>query len=315
MAAVPRYFLTQNTASLPTPLSLKPPKKHNREAAVHGIGSAPSLIALRKKAAAAAGAGGRAKPPRPPGPRPKTAQGPAWDARLGLYTLPFPGADASVVRRTQAALAAAGEPPVHFSARFGVPSAYYAAVAVAVGGALMTLAKHAWGRALLLRAPGVFSYGLASRKGPTEEQMRAARTTLTFEATGFSTPPKAEEAATAAPDRRVTLRMAFGDPGYLYTAKIMAAAALTLLDERAACLAAAGGAGGVFTAGFLFRDSSLADRLKAEGFKIEVEHHPVVDAAAAGGGGGGADGGADGAAAGASSGAAEAAVATTPATP
>jgi hypothetical protein len=49
------------------------------------------------------------------------------------------------------ALSAAGEPAVHFTARFGVPSAYYAAVAVVVGGTMMALAKHSWGRALLLR--------------------------------------------------------------------------------------------------------------------------------------------------------------------
>lgn len=36
------------------------------------------------------------------GPRPRGAQGPSWDARLPGYTLPFPGADSSVVRRTQA---------------------------------------------------------------------------------------------------------------------------------------------------------------------------------------------------------------------
>jgi hypothetical protein len=61
------------------------------------------------------------------------------------------GADASIVRRTQMALSAAGEPAVHFSARFGVPSAYYAAVAVVVGGTMMALAKYPWGRALLLK--------------------------------------------------------------------------------------------------------------------------------------------------------------------
>lgn len=49
------------------------------------------------------------------------------------------------------ALSAAGEPAVHFAARFAVPTAYYAAVAVVVGGALMTLSKHAWGRSLLLK--------------------------------------------------------------------------------------------------------------------------------------------------------------------
>lgn len=95
--------------------------------------------------------------------------------------------------------------------------------------------------------------------------MAAATTELTFFATGYSAPPPP-------PDRRVRLTLRFGEPGYVFTAKMMAAAALTLLQERPACLAAVGGRGGVFTAGFLFRNSSLPARLRAAGFEIEAVH-------------------------------------------
>lgn len=61
------------------------------------------------------------------------------------------GADASVVRRTQAALAAAGERPVHFGARFTVGSHWGVAVAAVVGGIMQMLAGSAWGRWALLR--------------------------------------------------------------------------------------------------------------------------------------------------------------------
>lgn len=79
--------------------------------------------------------------------------------------------------------------------------------------------------------------------------------------------------------------MSFGDPGYLYTAKLMAAAAMALLGERATCLASVGGAGGVYTAGFLLRDTSIVDRLKADGFKFEVEHVEEGEGAGVVGGG------------------------------
>lgn len=59
----------------------------HREAAVHGIGSAPNLSKTR---AAAKAAGGGARP-QLLGPRPRAPQKPTWDGRLGLYTLPFPG--------------------------------------------------------------------------------------------------------------------------------------------------------------------------------------------------------------------------------
>ncbi|KAI8477053.1 MAG: Saccharopine dehydrogenase-domain-containing protein [Monoraphidium minutum] len=233
------------------------------ESAVHGIGSADELRALRARAKAA----GRAAPPKPPGPRPGGPAGPSWDPSLEAYTLPFPGADASVVRRTQAALAAAGERPVHFAARFAAPGAYYAAVAVGVGGALMGLAKVAWGRALLLRYPGLFSYGLVSHEGPTQEQMESAQCEVILSAKGYNAPPADPKAA---PDMRLTLTIGMGDPGYLFTAKMISSAAITLLQERAAALASVGGAGGVFTAGFLFRDTGLVERLKRDGMRFEV---------------------------------------------
>jgi hypothetical protein len=62
-----------------------------------------------------------------------------------------PGADASIVRRTQAAIAAAGEPAVYFSARFALSSAAAAAQFVVFGGLMMVLCRFGWGRALLLR--------------------------------------------------------------------------------------------------------------------------------------------------------------------
>ncbi|GBF92594.1 hypothetical protein Rsub_05208 [Raphidocelis subcapitata] len=244
------------------------------ESAVHGIGSAQHLQRVRAEAKKA----GRGKAPKLVGPRPRGAQGPVWDAALGAYTLPFPGADASVVRRTQMALGARGEPAVHFSARFAVATRYYAAVAVVVGATLMTLAKHGWGRALLLRNPGLMSYGLVSHAGPTQEQMEAATTEVTFVARGFSAPP---ESADAKPDKRVDLKIGLGDPGYLYTAKMMVAAAMALVEERAKVLESVGGSGGVFTAGFLLRDTSLPERLKRAGMTFEFKHDEAGAPAAA----------------------------------
>ena len=56
-----------------------------------------------------------------------------------------------MVRRTQVALARAGEPPVHFAARFAVTNYMYAVVAGVVFSVLQSLARFSWGRQLLLR--------------------------------------------------------------------------------------------------------------------------------------------------------------------
>jgi hypothetical protein len=68
----------------------------------------------------------------------------------------LPGADASIVRRTQSALSAAGEPAVHFGVRFVVGGLTSLLRFVAYGGLVTGLARWAWGRALLLRWPGLF---------------------------------------------------------------------------------------------------------------------------------------------------------------
>lgn len=115
---------------------------------MHGIGA---VAELRKLRAESRKAGTAKPPPKLLGPRPKASEGPRFDPRVSKYTLPFPGADAAIVRRTQSALSAAGEPAVHFSARFAVPSAYAAGLFVAYGGLMMFLCKFSWGRALLLR--------------------------------------------------------------------------------------------------------------------------------------------------------------------
>jgi short subunit dehydrogenase-like uncharacterized protein len=253
------------------------------ESAVLGIAQAQGLRALRGRAARARAERDAAlprPPPRPLGPRPpKPAEGPTFDKALGVYTLPFPGADASVVRRTQAELArraaegdATAEPPVYFGARFSVgASLANVAAAVACGGAFFALASKGgdWGRRLLLEHPGLFSCGLVSRQGPTERQMDEVTTQLTFVGKGYATREAA--AAGGPPTETVRARVTMGDLGYKGTSLIFACAALTLLEERGALEAATGRKGGVYTAGALFRRSTLLERLQAVGgMKFEV---------------------------------------------
>jgi short subunit dehydrogenase-like uncharacterized protein len=59
------------------------------------------------------------------------------------------------------------------------------------------------------------------------------------------------------------------EPGYVATPIITVDAALTLLEERQQLLARAGG-GGVFTAGAVFRDSRLMERLTQHGVVFQV---------------------------------------------
>jgi hypothetical protein len=71
--------------------------------------------------------------------------------------------------------------------------------------------------------------------------------------------------------RQVQCEVALGDPGYLYTSRMLVQAGATLLQERRQLLATVGAPGGVFTVGTLFRNSSLTDRLNSVGVKFSMK--------------------------------------------
>ncbi len=71
------------------------------------------------------------------------------------------GADASVVKRTQAVLAARKEPATAYAAYLTVRSYWSVLLMYFFGGIMQQLCTRPWGRNLLLRYPGLFSNGCA----------------------------------------------------------------------------------------------------------------------------------------------------------
>ena len=91
-----------------------------------------------------------------------------------------------MVRRTQARLASQKQPTVHYGAYFSVKS-YYTFLLFAVFGKMMeVLAQYGWGRSLLLKFPGFFSFGVFSKQGPTQEQMEGTKFQMDFFGEGYS---------------------------------------------------------------------------------------------------------------------------------
>ena len=75
------------------------------------------------------------------------------------------GADASVVKRSQASLGARGQPVTAYAAYFTLSSRWQVALMMGFGALVQKLAGYPWGRALLLRYPGLFSNGCRSPTG------------------------------------------------------------------------------------------------------------------------------------------------------
>ena len=88
------------------------------------------------------------------------------------------GADASVVKRTQAALAAHKEPPVAYAAYLTIATYWNVLLMYFFAAAVQLLCARSWGRKLLLRYPGLFSNGCVphrSRKAFPADMTRVWR--------------------------------------------------------------------------------------------------------------------------------------------
>lgn len=134
------------------------------------------------------------------------------------------------------------------------------------------LARRYWGRSLLLKYPGFFSYGIFSHAGPSEQQIAESSFEMVNIAKGYShCPPSAEpesenKSVEKGPDARIVTRVRGPEPGYIACSIFVVAAARVLLEERENI----GVSPGVWTPGYLFHATTYVDRLKARGIDFEV---------------------------------------------
>lgn len=224
------------------------------QSAVYGLASAGELRKLRKEAEQKHG-----KPDlKVPGPRLSRQTGAAWDDRFNTWTFPFMGADASVVRRTFARLGS----PANVSIVFTLPSRVYMTLWQGFGSAFAFLAQREWGRGLLLKYPRVFSYGMFTHEGPSEQQM--AETTFAFTNIGRGYAAGAPTSPDQQPDKQVITRVSGPEPGYIACSVFIVQAAITLLEEQGKLPAP-----GVHTPASLLWGTGYVDRLRAHGIKFE----------------------------------------------
>jgi hypothetical protein len=269
------------------------------ESAVHGFASAAALRTTRR-----AWAEGHPELRKVPvvGAKTRRFDTPFWSPHTRTWAIPFPGSDASVVRRTQRevyadllAKGAAGPSewpgtaplPVVYNAYASVPTTWALVLLVFYGILFGLLAQWEWGRRVLLAHPRAFSYGVFSHEGPTQAQLEGTHFALRAFARGYS--PALAPAVRAAvgtatplpkPDVSCIVEVSGGEPGYVATSAMVASAALTLLLDRGNAAAVARSSG-VHTPGAVFRGTALRDRLIAAGIRFSVIAPPAAAAPAA----------------------------------
>lgn len=198
-----------------------------------------------------------------------------WSKETKQYALPFPGADASVVRRTAShAAQVKGQIPVAFNAFMTLPSFHSLALMLFYGTIFSVFSRFHFGRSLLLRFPAFFSAGIFSHTGPSRDEIAAARFKYKFIAIGHTAEETAivlasprrkgvTAAAAAVPAAttcknlppatvRGVVEISGPEPGYDATSTIVAAITVTILKHRSTLPS------GVHTPGTIFTADSLA---------------------------------------------------------
>lgn len=216
------------------------------ESAVHGLGSASQLKILRKRAAE------KRSNPIQKSPFPLKMKNPGtYEPLVDSYLIPFIGADASVVKRTQIALGQSYSSRIYMC----LPSAWRYYQFAFYGSLFKLLAQYEFGRKLLLAYPKAFC-PIVSKAGPSPAQLKETTFQITLIGKGFQSPNDKDK-----PNKTVSLEIRGPEPGYLACSICIVAAARLILNGSVVS------PGGVFTPAMLLSKNltSYIDLLEKRG--------------------------------------------------
>uniref|UniRef100_A0A1B6DUC4 Saccharopine dehydrogenase NADP binding domain-containing protein n=1 Tax=Clastoptera arizonana TaxID=38151 RepID=A0A1B6DUC4_9HEMI len=191
---------------------------------------------------------------------------------VDAWCMPFPGADRSVIQRSQRLfLEKQHQRPVPMQIFISFKS-LFATLAVAFVGIIFGLmTKTSFTRNLLLKHPKFFSFNAVSHEGPSQEQRIHSEFFITFFGKGWSGDKiDANEQHNGPTDKILKTRVSGRDPGYGFTAAALVLAGFTVFKESDKMP----GRGGVLPPGFAFANTSLKAQLAehTSGLKFEILH-------------------------------------------
>lgn len=231
------------------------------QSAIHGFAHGGELKSLRKAL----------YPNRLPTSRPKLKPRGAlhYSNIVDAWCMPFMGSDKSVMTRTQRSFYHdKDQRPAQIQAYFQVSSLFAAFTIALVGLIFGLLASFQWGRRILENYPGICSLGAVSKDGVPKE--KADNTNFEMLVVGEGWKYRVDpEKASLPPNRRVTTTVKGKNVGYGATCECLVQAALVLLQETDRLP----NAGGVYSPGYAFADTTLVARLNAN----EVTFSTVVE--------------------------------------
>ncbi|XP_036309430.1 saccharopine dehydrogenase-like oxidoreductase isoform X2 [Pipistrellus kuhlii] len=226
------------------------------KSAIYGFGNQNQLKKLREQS--------NLKPVPIVGTKLKRRWPVSYCRELSSYSIPFMGADVSVVKRTQRYLHENLEQlPVQYAAYVTVGGFASVMKLMFAGLFFLLFVKFGIGRQLLIKFPWLFSFGYFSKQGPTQKQLDGTSFTMTFFGQGYSHSTPTENNK---PNIRVCTQVKGPEAGYIATPIAMVQAAMTLLNDASNLPTV----GGVFTPGAAFCRTKLIDRLNKRGIEFSV---------------------------------------------
>nr|XP_002125674.1 saccharopine dehydrogenase-like oxidoreductase [Ciona intestinalis] len=229
------------------------------ESAVHGISDVKSLSKIRKQFGH--------KPLPTVGPRMKREGFMHYLSFAQSYCIPFLGADASVVKRSQRYFCEElDEPPTQYSMYSCIGSMWNIFLMMVFGGIFKFLAMRSWGRSLLLNHPKFFTLGLFSHEGPTKQQLKESSFNIVMFGEGY---PTGSFDSNKKPKKKITVKVSGPEPGYVATPIAIVQSALCIIQEKQNLPKR----GGVFAPAAAFGKTSLIPRLHERGIKFDVLNH------------------------------------------
>ncbi|XP_060526836.1 saccharopine dehydrogenase-like oxidoreductase [Cylas formicarius] len=192
------------------------------------------------------------------------------DQSLEGWAVPFPGADPSVIRRTQRYLYEEEDRrPVQATVYFLLPN-FLSVLAMGVFGVIFLLmCRFNFGRRLLKDYPEIFSFGMCSKKSPSEEMIENTWFQLNLYGEGWKEKlADKNDQYTTPVNQRIAGKVKGRNPGYGATCIALILSAITILTEKDKL--AGNGKGGVYSPGATFFKTSLVKQLNENKVTFEI---------------------------------------------
>jgi len=187
---------------------------------------------------------------------------------VNSWCMPFPGSDRSVMMRSQRArYHTENKRPAQISCYVEISNLFWVMLTIIASYIFGFLANYKFGRTLLEKFPGFFSFGTISKQGPSRRMAENTHFEMKLFGKGWQGQDEGSLTDLGPETHEVLVTVRGQNLAYGATCECLVQSALTILQEPEKMPAA----GGVFSPGFAFKDTTLVERLHENGVTFNVQ--------------------------------------------